>query len=96
MSIPPLFLAEIKNRCLSLLRQNAVHTLAHLNTSPTNSTEDDMDALDCLEEISCFFFKWASEIRLDKVSDDDAAAVTSYVAEYIGRCISRQRKYIGC
>ena len=43
-----------KIRCLGLLRQNALHTLAHLNTSPTNSTEDDMDAFDCLEEISFF------------------------------------------
>ena len=34
-----------------VLRQNALHTLAHLNTRSTNSTEDDMEALDCLEEI---------------------------------------------
>ena len=54
-----------------------------------------MDALDSLEEISCFL-KWASEIKLYKVRDDDATAVTYYVAGYIGRCVSRQRKYIGC
>ena len=35
----------------TVLCQNALHTLAHLNTSSTNSTEDDMEALDCLEEI---------------------------------------------
>ena len=46
-----------------------------------------------MEEISVCY-KWASEIELDKVSDDDAAAVTFYAAGYIGRCISRQRKYI--
>ena len=34
-----------------VLRQNALHTLAHLNTSSTNSTEYDMEALDCEEEI---------------------------------------------
>ena len=54
-----------------------------------------MDALDCREEIS-FCEKWASEIELDKVSDDDAASITYYAAGYIGRCISRQRKYISC
>ena len=31
-----------------VLRQNALHTLAHLNTSSTNSTEDDMEAFDYL------------------------------------------------
>ena len=52
MSIPQLF--WLKKDSLpesTVLRQNALHTLAHLNTSSTNSTEDDMKALDCLEEI---------------------------------------------
>ena len=52
MSIPQLF--WLKKDSLpesTVLRQNALHTLAHLNTTSTNSTEDDMEALDCLEEI---------------------------------------------
>ena len=49
-----------------VLRQNALHTLAHLNTRSTNSTEDDMEALDCLEEIK-LLKKWASEIEVDEV-----------------------------
>ena len=40
MSSPPLFYAEKKIRSLNLLRQNALHTLAQLNTSPTNSTDE--------------------------------------------------------
>ena len=50
----------------TVLRQNALHSLAHLNTSSTNTTQDDMEALDCLEETR-FKKKWASEIEVDKV-----------------------------
>ena len=66
MSIPQLF--WLKKDSLpesTVLRQNALHTLAHLNTTSTNSTEDDMEALDCLEEIR--FKKNASEIEVDEV-----------------------------
>ena len=66
MSIPQLF--WLKKDSLpesTVLCQNALHTLAHLNTTSTNSTEDDMEALDCLEEIR--FLKNASEIEVDEV-----------------------------
>ena len=34
---------------------------------------------------------WSAQVEIDEFNDDDAA-VTYYVAGYIGRCISRRRK----
>ena len=69
---------------LSLLRQNALYTLAH--QIPPKLTPD-TKTLDCLEDM---FQRWASEIELAEVSDD--VTVTYYVTEQISRWTSQQQK----
>ena len=89
MSILQLFQAEKKIRCLSLLRQNALHTLAGINTrSEAVLTEY---ATDESWEDTSWLKDWAMQTNITEVSDEDAS-VTYYVAGYIGRCISRRRK----
>lgn len=93
MSILQLFQAEKKIRCLSLLRQNALHTLAGINTrSEAVLTEY---ATDESWEDTSWLKDWAMQTNITEVSDEDAS-VTYYVAGYIGRCISRRRKCTAC
>lgn len=91
MSILQLFHAEKKIRCLSLLQQKSLHKLANLNTKHSISTEDCSSSVEDLTWLK----DWAVQAQVNEVSDDDAA-VTYYVAGYIGRCISRRRKCKAC
>ena len=91
MSILQFFQAEKKTRCLSLLRQNALHTLASLNIRQPVSIPDSMVST----EDNTWLKDWSAQVEVDKVNDDDAA-VTYYVAGYTSRCISRRRKCSSC
>ena len=87
MSFLQLFQAEKRIRCLSLLRQKALHKLSSLNITQsiaTDTCEDSTEDLNWLKE-------WAEQGKISEVSVDDAA-VTYNVSGYIGRCISRKRK----
>ena len=91
MSILQLFQAEKKIRCLSLLRQNALHTLASLNIRQPVSIPDSVASA---EDIT-WLKDWSVQVEVDEVNDGDAA-VMYYVAGYIGRCIPRRRKRSSC
>ena len=91
MSTLQLFQAEKKIRCLSLFRQNALHTLASLNIRQPVSIPDSVAST---EDITWLKY-WSAQVEVDEVNDDDAA-VTYYVAGCIGRCISRRRKCSSC
>ena len=91
MSILQLFQAEKKIRCLSLLQQKSLHLLANLNTKHSIlSTECDENT----EDLG-WLKDWVMQIEVNEVGGYDAA-VTYYVAGYIGRCVSRRRKCTSC
>ena len=93
MSIQQLFQAEKKICCLTLLQQNALHTVASLKScSITSNALDDEEAT----EDTAWVEDWAKSTEITAVSDDDDASVTYYVAGYVGRCISRRRKCDSC
>ena len=57
-----------------------------------------MDALDCLKEISFFFKYGVQKLNLSKLEMmmPPLSPTVLCCRVPIGRCISRQRKYIGC
>ena len=76
---------------MSLLRQNAFHTLASLNIRQPVSSSDFVASTKDITWLK----DWSAQVEVDEVNDDDAA-VTYYVAGYIGRCISGRSKCSSC
>ena len=91
MSILQLFQVEKKIRCSSLFQQNSLHKPADLNTKQSIFTKDCGDSTEDLTWLR----DWVMQTQVNEISGDDAA-VTYYVAGYIGRYISRRRNCIGC
>ena len=90
MSLNQLCQPEKKIRCISLLKQDALHQIANLTFGdiPSHPVSDNSSEGIRLHE-------FLSGSTIDDMTDSDTS-VTYYVSSYAGRSISRQRKCPSC
>ena len=90
MSVNQLYQPEKKIRCISLLKQDALHQIANLTFGdiPSHPVSDNSSEGIRLHE-------FLSGSTIDDMTDSDTS-VTYYVSGYAGCSISRRRKCSSC